>query len=116
MSRSALLEVIRQDFIRTARAKGVPESAVVRRHALKNSLIPVVTAVGVQMGNLLGGSVIVEQVFTWPGVSTYLITGIGQRDYPIVQAVVLLISVAFVVINLLVDLLYGYLDPRIKYR
>jgi peptide/nickel transport system permease protein len=116
MSRSALLEVIRQDFIRTARAKGVPESAVVRRHALKNSLIPVVTAVGVQMGNLLGGSVIVEQVFTWPGVSTYLITGIGQRDYPIVQAVVLLISVAFVVINLLVDLLYGYLDPRIKYQ
>ena len=116
MSRSALLEVIRQDFIRTARAKGLTERTVIRKHALKNSLIPVVTAVGVQMGNLLGGSVIVEQVFTWPGVSTYLITGIGQRDYPIVQAVVLLISVVFVAINLLVDLLYGYLDPRIKYQ
>lgn len=116
MTRSSLLEVILQDYIRTARAKGLSERAVLFRHALRNSLIPVVTVVGVQMGNLLGGSVIVEEVFAWPGVSTYLITGISQRDYPVVQGVVLVICLAFVLINLGVDLLYGFLDPRIKYE
>jgi peptide/nickel transport system permease protein len=116
MTRSALLEVILQDFIRTARAKGLTEGRVLFRHALKNSLIPVVTVIGVQMGNLLGGSVIVEEVFAWPGVSTYLITGVSQRDYPVVQGVVLVICLAFVLINLGVDLLYGFLDPRIKYQ
>lgn len=115
MTRSSLLEVILQDFIRTARAKGLAERRVLFRHALKNSLIPVVTVIGVQMGNLLGGSVIVEEVFAWPGVSTYLITGVSQRDYPVVQGVVLVICLAFVLINLGVDLLYGFLDPRIKY-
>lgn len=116
MTRSSLLEVILQDFIRTARAKGLPERLVLFRHALRNSLIPVVTVIGVQMGNLLGGSVIVEEVFAWPGVSTYLITGVNQRDYPVVQGVVLVICLAFVLINLAVDLLYGFLDPRIKYQ
>jgi peptide/nickel transport system permease protein len=116
MTRSSMLEVIRQDYIRTARAKGLAEAAVLYGHALKNSLIPVVTVVGVQMGNLLGGMVIVEQVFAWPGVSTFLIDGITKRDYPAVQAVVLVICVTFVVINLVVDLAYGYLDPRIKYQ
>lgn len=116
MTRSSLLEVILQDFIRTARAKGLAERRVLFRHALKNSLIPVVTVIGVQMGNLLGGSVIVEEVFAWPGVSTYLITGVSQRDYPVVQGVVLVICLAFVLINLGVDLLYGFLDPRIKYQ
>lgn len=116
MTRSSLLEVILQDFVRTARAKGLPERLVLFRHALRNSLIPVVTVIGVQMGNLLGGSVIVEEVFAWPGVSTYLITGVSQRDYPVVQGVVLIICLAFVLINLAVDLLYGLLDPRIKYQ
>jgi peptide/nickel transport system permease protein len=116
MTRSSLLEVVLQDFIRTARAKGLAERRVLFRHALKNSLIPVVTVIGVQIGNLLGGSVIVEEVFAWPGVSTYLITGVSQRDYPVVQGVVLVICLAFVLINLAVDLLYGFLDPRIKYQ
>ncbi|MDR7420403.1 MAG: ABC transporter permease [Armatimonadota bacterium] len=116
MTRSSLLEVVLQDFIRTARAKGLAERRVLFRHALKNSLIPVVTVIGVQMGNLLGGSVIVEEVFAWPGVSTYLITGVSQRDYPVVQGVVLVICLAFVLINLGVDLLYGFLDPRIRYQ
>lgn len=116
MTRSSMLEVIRQDYIRTARAKGLAELAVLYGHALKNALIPVVTVVGVQMGNLLGGMVIVEQVFAWPGVSTFLIDGIARRDYPVVQSVVLVISLTFVLINLVVDLLYGYLDPRIKYQ
>lgn len=116
MTRSSLLETILQDFIRTARAKGLPERLVLFRHALRNSLIPVVTVVGVQMGNLLGGSVIVEEVFAWPGISTFLITGVSQRDYPVVQGVVLVICLAFVVINLAVDLLYGLIDPRIRYQ
>ncbi len=116
MTRSSLLEVILQDFVRTARAKGLPERVVLFHHALRNSLIPVVTVIGVQMGNLLGGSVIVEEVFAWPGISTFLITGVSQRDYPVVKGVVLVICMAFALINLAVDLIYGFLDPRIRYQ
>jgi peptide/nickel transport system permease protein len=115
MTRSSLLEVLGEDYVRTARAKGLGEQTVVYAHALRNALIPVITVIGLQMGTLLGGSVLVEYIFNWPGLSTYLITGINQRDYPIVQAVILVISIVFVLINLATDLLYAVIDPRIKY-
>jgi peptide/nickel transport system permease protein len=115
MTRATMLEVNRSDFVRTARSKGLPERLVLLRHALKNALIPVVTLTGVEVGTLLGGTVIIEFVFTWPGVSTLLITAANRRDYPMVQGVVLVIALAFVLINLLVDLLNAYLDPRIRY-
>ncbi|MER3450319.1 MAG: glutathione ABC transporter permease GsiC [Chloroflexota bacterium] len=114
MARSAML-VLAEDYLRTARAKGLTERAVVFGHALPNALIPVVAVVGVQMGSLLGGSVIVEYIFNWPGLSTYLLQGIAQRDYPVVQAVVLVVSALFILLNLLTDLSYGLLDPRIRY-
>lgn len=115
MTRATMLEVKRSDFVRTARSKGLPERLVLLRHTLKNALIPVVTLTGVEVGTLLGGTVIIEFVFTWPGVSTLLITAANRRDYPMVQGVVLVIALAFVLINLLVDLLNAYLDPRIRY-
>jgi peptide/nickel transport system permease protein len=116
MTRSSLLEVLNQDFIRTARAKGLPERLVVFRHALSNAMIPVVTIVGLRLGFLLGGSVIVEQVFAWPGIGTLVVTAIGNRDVPVVQAAVLLIALSFVLINVVVDLIYGLVDPRIRYN
>ncbi|MBI2207772.1 MAG: ABC transporter permease [Candidatus Rokubacteria bacterium] len=100
----------------TARAKGVAEAKVVGKHALKNALIPVVTVVGLQYGFLLGGAVVTETIFAWPGVGRLAITSILQRDYPVVQGCVLLVAVVFVLINLVVDLLYGWLDPRIRYE
>jgi len=115
MARSAVLEVLGEDYLRTARAKGLRERAVILGHGLPNALIPVVAVVGVQMGSLLGGSVIVEYIFNWPGLSTYLLQGIAQRDYPVVQAVVLTVSALFILLNLLTDLSYGLLDPRIRY-
>lgn len=115
LTRSSMLEVIGEDFIRTARAKGLRERVVVARHALKNALIPVVTVVGLQVGNLLGGAIIVEAIFNWPGVGSLMLTGISQRDFPLVQGAVLVIAMAFVLVTLLVDLLYAYLDPRIRY-
>ena len=115
MTRSTVLEVKQTDFVRTARGKGLPERAVLYRHMLKNALIPVVTLTGIEVGSLLGGTVIIELVFTWPGVSTLLITAANRRDYPMVQAVVLVIAAAFVLVNLLVDILNAYLDPRIRY-
>jgi peptide/nickel transport system permease protein len=115
MTRSTMIEVKRSDFVRTARSKGLPERLVLFRHTLKNALIPVVTLTGIEVGTLLGGTVIIEFVFTWPGVSTLLITAANRRDYPMVQGVVLVIAAAFVLINLLVDLLNAYLDPRIRY-
>lgn len=115
MTRSSMLEVLGDDYVRTARAKGMHERTVVYGHALRNAMIPVITVVGLQIGTLLGGSVLVEYIFNWPGLSTYLITGINQRDYPVVQAVMLVIAVVFVLINLITDLLYGVIDPRIKY-
>jgi peptide/nickel transport system permease protein len=116
LTRSSMLEVLRQDYVRTARAKGLRERAVIYRHALKNSLIPAITLLGLLAAGLLGGAVIIEQVFAWPGVGQIAVAAIYSRDYPVVQADVLIVSCSFVVINLLVDLLYARLDPRIRYR
>ena len=115
MTRSSLLEVLSQDFIRTARAKGVHERWVLYRHALRNALMPIVTIVGIQTGHLLGGAVIIEQIFGLPGLGWFLLNAIYQRDYPAVQAGVLILAIIFVLTNLVVDLLYAVLDPRIKY-
>ena len=115
MTRSSLLEVMRQDYIRTARAKGLPEGGVLWGHALKNSLIPLITVAGVQVGYLLGGAVVTEEVFTLPGVGRLLLWAVFQRDYPLVQGTILVISGVFLVSNLVVDLVYAYLDPRIRY-
>ncbi len=115
MTRSAMLEVLSQDYIRTARAKGVAGRVVVFKHALRNALIPVVTITGLQFGGLLEGAVITETVFAWPGIGQLLVGSILARDYPVVQGAVLLIAVAFILINLVVDLLYGAIDPRIRY-
>jgi peptide/nickel transport system permease protein len=116
MTRSAMLEVLNQDYIRTAWAKGLAERVVVIRHALRNALLPVVTIVGLQLGFLLGGAVLTETVFSWPGVGTWLLAGIEGRDYPVVQAGVIIVALIFVLVNLLVDLSYALLDPRIKYH
>jgi peptide/nickel transport system permease protein len=113
--RSSLLDVIAQDYVRTARAKGLTQRAVLLRHALKNALIPFVTVVGLEVGNLLGGLVVVEQIFSWPGVGWLMIQSIIHRDYAVVQGAVLLIATGFVTINLLVDVTYAALDPRIRY-
>jgi peptide/nickel transport system permease protein len=113
--RSSLLEVLSRHYIRTARAKGVWERAVVLRHALRNALIPVVTIVGLQFGTLLGGTVIIEQIFSLPGIGRYALEGINLRDYPIVQGAVLAIALAFTLVNVVVDVCYGFLDPRIRY-
>jgi peptide/nickel transport system permease protein len=115
MTRSSMLEVLRQEYVTTARSKGLVERAVVYRHALRNALIPVATIAGVQVGYLLGGAIIVEQIFALPGVGTLILNGILQRDYPVVQAGVLFVAASFVLVNLAVDVLYAYLDPRIHY-
>jgi len=114
MIRASLLEVLGEDFIRTARAKGLSENVVVVRHAMRNALLPVITLLGLQLGTLLGGAVITEIVFSWPGVGQLTIDAINQRDYPVVQACILLISVAYVLINTLTDVVYAFLDPRIR--
>lgn len=114
MTRSSMLEVIRQDYIRTARAKGLGEKKVVNKHALKNALIPVITVVGLQFGYLLGGAVLTETVYSWPGVGRLMVEAIRQKDTPTVLAAVVFLAAAFSVVNLLVDILYGYVDPRIK--
>jgi peptide/nickel transport system permease protein len=116
LTRSTMLDVLGQDYIRTARAKGLVEARVVARHGLKNALIPIVTVVGVQAGYLLGGAVLTETVFAWPGVGTLMVQGILARDFPLVQGCVLVIALSFVLINLAVDMLYGWLDPRIRYE
>jgi peptide/nickel transport system permease protein len=115
MLRSSLLEVLGQDYIRTARGKGLRERGVLYGHALKNSFIPVLTAIGIQVGHLLGGAVIVEEIFSLPGMGRFLLNGIYQRDYPVVQGTVLFIAFVFSLVNLLVDVLYAWLDPRIRY-
>ena len=115
MTRSSILEVMRQDFIKAVRAKGATERITIFRHALKNGSIPIITLVGMQMGSLLGGTVVIEQIFSIPGLGQYVLTGISQRDYPVVQGGVLFIAFVYVIINLLVDLLYTYVDPRIQY-
>jgi len=116
MTRSSMLEVLRQDYVRTARAKGLAEPSVVRRHALRNALIPVVTVVGLQLGTLLSGAVLTESVFAWPGVGRLLVDAVLARDYPVIQGAVLLISTTFVALNVLVDMVYAALDPRIRYE
>ena len=116
LTRSGMLEVLNQDYIRTARAKGMANPPVVWKHALKNAAIPIVTIVGIELGTLLGGSVITETIFAWPGVGRLSVQAIYNRDYPVVQAAVFLLSTTFVVVNLVVDVLYTYLDPRIRLR
>jgi len=115
MTRSSLLEVLGEEYLTVARAKGLPERKVILKHALRNALIPIVTVLGLQFGALLSGAIITENVFSWPGIGTLLITAVEARDYPLVQGCVLFISLAYVAVNLAVDLLYGFIDPRIRY-
>jgi peptide/nickel transport system permease protein len=115
MTRGTLLEVLSQDYIRTARAKGLAERVVIFKHALRNALIPVVTVVGLEFGTLLSGAVITETIFAWPGLGQLLVGSILARDYPVVQGAVMLVAITFVLINLLVDLLYATIDPRVRY-
>jgi len=116
MTRASMLEVTRQDYIRTARASGYQERVIIFRHALKNAMIPVITTIGTAFGVLLGGAVIVEIVFTYPGLGRLVVLAVQRRDYPLVQGALLLASVIYVLVNLAVDLLYGVFDPRIKYE
>jgi ABC-type dipeptide/oligopeptide/nickel transport system permease component len=112
--RTAMLEVLHEDYVRTARAKGLQERVVVVRHALRSALVPVVTVVGLQFGRLLGGAVVVESVFAWPGVGRLIIQAVEQRDYTVVQAALLWLVVVFLLINLITDIAYAFLDPRIR--
>jgi peptide/nickel transport system permease protein len=114
MVRSSLLEVLGEDFIRTARAKGLDESRIIWRHAMRNAWLPVITLLGLQLGALLGGAVVTEVVFDWPGIGSLMIESIQKRDYPVVQGCVLFISLAYVLVNTLTDILYGLIDPRIR--
>ncbi len=115
-TRASFVEVIQEDFVRTARAKGLSEGSVVFKHTLRNALIPVVTMMGLQFGFLLGGSIVVETVFNWPGLGRLLVDSVNQRDYPVIQGLVLLFSMEFILINLLVDVLYGAINPSIRYK
>lgn len=115
MTRSTMLDTLSQDYIRTARAKGIKEGQVIRKHALANALIPIVTVIGIQLGYLMGGAVLTESVFAWPGIGKYTVEAILKSDFPVVQGVVLLIAFIFVIMNLVVDIIYAFLDPRIKY-
>lgn len=116
MTRSSMLEVMRSDFVRTARAKGQKMFIVVYKHALKNAIIPVLTVIGLQMGLLLGGAILTETIFSWPGIGRYVYDAIGFRDYPVIQSGILIVAFIFVMINLVVDILYSIIDPRIKYN
>jgi peptide/nickel transport system permease protein/oligopeptide transport system permease protein len=115
-TRSSMMEILSQDYITTARSKGVKEKMVILRHALKNSFIPVVTVIGLQFGSLLGGTVLTETVFAWPGLGRLLVYSILSRDYPVIQGGILIFALLFVLTNLLVDILYAYLDPRVRYE
>ncbi|MGC1307947.1 MAG: ABC transporter permease [Phormidesmis sp.] len=116
ITRSAMLEVLSQDYIRTARSKGLKEFLVIGKHALKNAMLPVVTIIGLEFGTLLGGAILTETIFSWPGIGSWIYGGILQRDYPIVQGGVVFVAFVFVLINLLVDISYAFLDPRIQYK
>ena len=116
LTRSSILEILKQDYIRTARSKGLIETAVLNKHALKNALIPVVTVVGLQFGALLEGAVVVEVIFAWPGLGRLLFDSIFARDFPVIQGCVFLIAVMYVIVNLLIDISYAWLDPRIRYE
>ena len=114
MTRSTMLEAIRQDYVRTARAKGAAERSVVLNHALRNALLPIVTVIGVDFGYLLGGTVVIESVFSLPGLGTLLITAIRMKDTPVVMAAVMFVTIAYSLVNLLVDIIYAFIDPRVK--
>ncbi len=116
MIRAGMIEELQEDYVKTARAKGLPESQVLLRHALRNSLIPVVTVIGLQFGTLLAGAIITETIFAWPGIGRLTVQAINSRDYPLVQGCILAIAFTYVTVNLLTDLAYGFLDPRIRYR
>lgn len=115
-TRASFVEVIQEDFVRTARAKGLKERTVIFKHCLRNALIPVVTMMGLQFGFLLGGSIVVEAVFNWPGLGRLLVDAVTMRDYPVIQTLVLLFSLEFILINLVVDVLYGFINPTIRYK
>jgi dipeptide transport system permease protein len=115
MTRSSMLEVLREDYVRTARAKGIPYWQVVLVHALRNALIPVITVIGLQVGLLLSGAILTETIFSWPGVGNWLVHGVQSRDYPVVQGGILLIATIVISVNLIVDLLYGVINPRIRH-
>ena len=115
-TRASFVEVIQEDFVRTARAKGVAEKRVILKHCMRNALIPVVTMMGLQFGFLLGGSIVVEAVFNWPGVGRLLVDSVTMRDYPVIQTLVLLFSLEFILINLVVDVLYGFINPTIRFN
>jgi ABC-type dipeptide/oligopeptide/nickel transport system permease component len=116
MTRSSMMDVLRQDYITTARSKGLAHRIIIRRHALRNALIPTVTVIGLQFGYMLAGAVLTESVFAWPGVGRLLVTSIMSRDYPVVQTTLVMVALTFVLVNLGVDILYAYLDPRIRYH
>ncbi len=116
MTRATMLEAIHEDYVRTARSKGLDERKVIYRHALRNALLPVVTVIGLEFGNLMAGAVITETIFAWPGIGRLAVDAIRTRDYPLVQGVVMTFAISYVLINLLVDLLYAYLDPRLRVR
>jgi peptide/nickel transport system permease protein len=116
ITRSAMLEVLHQDYVRTARAKGLPERAVVIVHALRNAMLPIVTVIGLQLGGLLSGAVLTETVFSWQGIGRWIYDAIDARDYPTIQAVSLIITLLYVSINLVVDLMYAFLNPRVRYE
>lgn len=115
MTRSSMLEVMQSDYIRTVRAKGSGQFLVIYKHALKNALIPVLTVIGLQMGVLLGGAILTETIFSWPGIGRYIFEAINYRDYPVIQSGILVVAFLFVIINLVIDLFYSFIDPRIKY-
>ena len=114
--RTVILDEINRDYVRTARAKGVRERLVIFKHALKNALIPVVTAIGLQLGFLMGGAVLIERIFAWPGIGMLLLNAIYNRDYIMIQGITLVVAVLFVFINLIVDIIYAFLNPKIKYQ
>ena len=116
LTRSTMLEAMRQDYVRTARAKGLGEYATICRHAMKNALIPVTTVVGLQFGALLGGSIVVETVFSWPGIGLLLVQAVSSRDYPMIQGITVVYAACFILINLVTDMVYSYLDPRVRYE
>jgi dipeptide transport system permease protein len=115
MTRSSMLEVLGEDYVRTAHAKGLSPRRVVSVHALRNALIPVVTVIGLQVGTLMGGAILTETIFSWPGIAKWLVYSVGLRDYPVVQGGVLLVAIMIMLVNLFVDLLYGLINPRIRY-
>ncbi|MEX2320905.1 MAG: ABC transporter permease subunit, partial [Saccharospirillum sp.] len=115
MTRSSMLEVLGEDYIRTARAKGLSKQRIIVKHALRNALIPVITVMGLQVGLLLSGAILTETIFAWPGIGKWLVESIGRRDYPVVQGGLLLIATIIILVNLLVDLMYGVVNPRVRH-